>query len=339
MDGSAVLFAPSSMAVLGRYQLGVTSVAHPIGFSTDGRLLALAGTDGVVHIVDAIGGRELRKLRMPGKRPISVAFSPTGRMALGVEQGGLITLDSWTGEPKFVPSDAVCMRLCFSPDGKTCAIGARSGEVALIDAPSMANQRVLESCRQQVTHVEFSPDGRWLAASSHNGNAYLFEANGRRRFVLEGHWARLWNAAFSPDGRRLLTNGFDGTARVWDVQTGKPICILRHGSWVSSAAWSPDGMRIVTACADSFVRVFDPDDGFELLKLSGHTDSVLDAAFTPDGKTIVSGGDDCTLKFWRSESATTDTVRGKGDTQVRGTAVGRPPFEPASLQPLVSVRP
>ena len=40
-----------------------------------------------------------------------------------------------------------------------------------------------------------------------------------------------------------------------------------------------------------------------LQTLTGHTDKVLCVAFSPDGKRIVSGSSDGTLKIWDAESA------------------------------------
>ena len=40
----------------------------------------------------------------------------------------------------------------------------------------------------------------------------------------------------------------------------------------------------------------------ERIALKGHTDIVLCAAYSPDGKRIVSGGEDKTLKVWDAET-------------------------------------
>jgi WD40 repeat protein len=44
--------------------------------------------------------------------------------------------------------------------------------------------------------------------------------------------------------------------------------------------------------------VWDAASGQETLTLKGHTDSVMSVAFSPDGKKIVSGSYDKTLKVW-----------------------------------------
>ena len=45
-------------------------------------------------------------------------------------------------------------------------------------------------------------------------------------------------------------------------------------------------------------RVWDVASGQSLRTLEGHSDAVLAVAFSPDGKKLVSGSDDHTLRVW-----------------------------------------
>lgn len=46
------------------------------------------------------------------------------------------------------------------------------------------------------------------------------------------------------------------------------------------------------------VRVWNVQTGQQLERLKGHKDSVYSVAFSPDGKTLVSGSLDRTLRLW-----------------------------------------
>ena len=64
-------------------------------------------------------------------------------------------------------------------------------------------------------------------------------------------------------------------------------------------AISPDGRFIATGyLSDTDVRIWDASSGTLVNRLCGHSDGILSVAFTPDGKGLVSGSRDRTLKYW-----------------------------------------
>jgi hypothetical protein len=72
--------------------------------------------------------------------------------------------------------------------------------------------------------------------------------------------------AFSPDGKQLLSGSEDQTLKLWDASTG------------------------------NLIREFKAHDAKAFPK--GHRDAVYCLAFSPDGKTVASGGADRTIKLW-----------------------------------------
>jgi len=66
---------------------------------------------------------------------------------------------------------------------------------------------------------------------------------------------------------------------------------------------------VVTASADSNARVWDAQSGAVIALLSGHTDDVYSASFSPDGKRAVTASADNTARVWDlSVSPRTSTV-------------------------------
>ncbi len=106
----------------------------------------------------------------------------------------------------------------------------------------------------------------------------------------------------------------DTTLRLWDPATGKDLKRLDgfpHG--LSVVAFDPTGTNaVVTEIADGKdarpgafdLHVWDLGGKREVRTLKGHEKGVLCAAFTFDGRRLVSGGQDAHLRLWDVETGT-----------------------------------
>ena len=72
---------------------------------------------------------------------------------------------------------------------------------------------------------------------------------------------------------------------------------------------------MVTASDDQTARLWDAATGKALVTLEGHTDSVMSAAFSPDGTRVVTASDDQTARLW-------DAATGKALVTLEGHRVG-----------------
>src|SRR5262249_3144499 len=99
-----------------------------------------------------------------------------------------------------------------------------------------------------VESVAFSPDGKTLAAASHDMTVKVWDVATAKRSTLQGHTHAVYSVAFSPDSKTLASASGDKTVKLWDLATKKERATLKgHTESVMSVAFSPDGKILASA--------------------------------------------------------------------------------------------
>lgn len=198
--------------------------------------------------------------------------------------------------------------LAWSNDALVCAVGAASGVVKLFDGRTGAVLAALDAHPGGVLDIAFSPNKRLLATGGQDGQARLWNGEtGKLLATLPGSSGWVEHLAWSPDGKTIATAS-GKTVRLWSAR-GEPIVETEpHESTVTGVAFSRKATDLATACYGG-IRVFRIASGGKS-KHFAWKGSLVSLAWSPDGRVIACGAQDCSIHFWRLPSGKDSFMQG-----------------------------
>ncbi len=196
----------------------------------------------------------------------------------------------------------LCLESAFAQYEPSTQMGLPEGAIARIGKGS-------------IREITYSPDGTRLAVTTTIG-VWIYDSRTGEELdlITGGHTDRVYSAAYSPDGKTIATGSWDRTLRLWDTRTGKNIKTFKGFAYgIFSVVYSPDGKTIATRGSDNTIELWNARTGKHLKSLSGHEKpntlyeghpdvTISSFAFSPDSKTIVSGGGDKTVRLWNTRT-------------------------------------
>lgn len=215
-----------------------------------------------------------------------------------------------------MPAGDYVAALDVSRDGELCVAGLGDGSLLALE---VATGRVLLRTQAHaggVLGVSISPDGTLLATCGQEPDAKLWRLSGELACALPGGgsaWCE--HVVWAPAGGRIATAA-GRTVRVWTAR-GEPLLESdRLPSTVTGLAFRRGGSEIAASCYGG-VHVLPVSDGASLRHLAWKG-SLISVTWSPDGKVLAGGCQDCSVHFWRLATGR--------DAQMSGY-----PFKPKAL--------
>lgn len=276
-------------------------------FSPDFSLFARMSEGDEVCIYDTTDNKLLHRLGKRASGSTTVAWSPDGQLIAFGGTGEILIHRSKTGEfhRRIPQGTGAIIDLTWSADGKWLAasnwdepakgsrtfLHALTGEAAPLILPGIGH-----------TKASFSPDSRILARVNERSLSYWDLAAGKVTYQQEDFYNFVIH---SPDGRFLAVGGYNNL-EIRDPRTGAEIFRSRDEplySGIFSAAFSPDGSVLAYGVEDRLkfrdTKTWAEIDPDEILRAP-----VTAAAFSEDGRHLVTGGMTGDLVLWDWEKKT-----------------------------------
>ncbi len=300
-DHSVRLWDLSTLQCIERLH-GNSSEVWTLTFAADGQGIISGAKDGTIRLWPT--NATTRETFYEGNW-MPIKFSQDGRILAAInDQSRFVLLNLRTAEPE----DSLTLgKLPFglwagaiSDDLCVLAHPLPEGGIRVWDLPSRKSVD-LESHEIHRSWATIAPDGSTLLAGGNRdsvlwwnllapseaplrigGKGALFSRNGAV-VTLHDRSIKLWNPT-----TRTLKAEFPITA---DFGFGTPLALSDNGG-ILAAGSNP------IAETENAIRLWDTHNGKLLGLCKGHTQGVRWLAFSPDGETLASVGDDSTLRFW-----------------------------------------
>jgi len=204
--------------------------------------------------------------------------------------------------------------LAWSPDGKQLAVASVSGQVAIYDAAEGRAIQLFEQAHADgCDAISWRPDGNALATAGRDGTWKLWDAADGK--ILAEHeagamWAEHLAWSSKPIGERghLLALGAGNQVTLWNEKgeaAGEP---MKMAKTVSEIAWIIGGATLAIATSTEVIVRDALDNTDERVFKS--RDPILSMAFSPSGKWLMTGNQDCSVHVWNTDNGGEMHMRG-----------------------------
>ena len=291
---------------------------NSLEFNAQGDLFVTAGADGNTCVWKASDGQMLFCTTSP-KSVNDAVFSPNGKFLVIGDESGRVQIIEIESQNVFgtYEAGAVINDVDVRKDNDQIAVTRDDGKITLLEMNGKRKYDLQAFGRLKV--ASFSPDGKYIASGSNEGNVTLWNLIDGGVPVPSGrHKGEVLSLAFSPDSKYLVTGGMDGYAVAARTLNGLEVYRCLHEDWVTDIAFNSDSLWFATVSNDQRIRLWDTTDGDERLRMS--QDSYInEVRISSNGQWIATTGADKTVRVW---NASTGTEMFQIPLQSEGTVVG-----------------
>jgi WD40 repeat protein len=311
---------PSQLATL----TGHKDVIWGVAFSPDGKTLASGSWDDssiLWDVSDPTRPSMIATLKEHSADVESVAFSPDGTILASVSDDTTIILwNTTTHQPIGQPLSghtAIVRYVAFNPDGRIIASRSDDGEIILWDIGDPTQPHILatlygNSGNGNNGNVVFTPDGKELVSGSSSGIVWWDMNTPVQPVQLQaltkptyGNVTRVNSMSLISGGKTLAALGADNVPVLFDMKSYKSTRLILTSAdtgKITRVIFSPDGKYVASRDDHiGYIRVWEAATGKFLAQIDQFGFEII-AAFSPDGKYLVSVGYDGTATVWEISS-------------------------------------
>ena len=290
-----------------------------IGFSPDGKTVAVITDDRTIDLWDVGTGNSIRSLSSPdyntrggdlkavrysldGKRLFVLFNSNTGNVYEYLDvwdlTSGKVTRQIPSQRGMEINDDVIA----FSADEKIFATGFFEG-IRLSDTSTGNTVRVIEGHDKSTASLIINPLQKTILLGASDAPASVWDANQSLICKLTDDTGYFRGVKFSPDGKTFVLDHVSGASSFWNQRDCKNL-FERSEIDPEKSVFAPDGKHIAVI-EEKSIKLYSAEKQELLRVLRGHTNRIASIAFSPDGKLLATASEDRTVKVWNLDQGQT----------------------------------
>jgi len=245
-----------------------------------------------------------------GLRTTAATAATTGtRFAIALENRDIKLMDAKTlqGTATLKGHPQAIFGLAFSPKGEYLLSGDDTGRIYLWDTKKGTKIREFPRDRAHkrgIQSLTFSPDGKQFASVGKDDVIFIWNtAGGHPVKKILGNTANFYGAQYTPSGS-LLTGTLKEGGRIYAPKTFAlaATMTLAGGQGANNLVTNRAGTLAVTCGRDGKGAVWNIANRQRIGYLTGHSDWVMNATITPNGRFVATSSNDMTVRVWDIKS-------------------------------------
>lgn len=275
------------------------SPVQALAQAPDASLFVTGNDMGVCRIWET-DGKNFHEFKAHNGALTNLVFSPTGQYfaSTGIDS----SVHFWNLKGELIRSlpkqKAIVRELAISLNGDQIATCDGVDSIAWVWGFDGALIHELKGHSKDVNAIAFSPDGNLLVTGSSDNTAIVWRSSSGEALNKFNSDGGIFAIAFSPNGQDILLGS--GKPQIWRFQENQSFVFDTNYDPISTVAFSPDEQFLATN------NMLEPDviiwqsNGRKYLTLNGHAagTSVNAIVFSPDYRTVITAGEDGSIKFW-----------------------------------------
>jgi WD40 repeat protein len=264
-----------------------------------GRRIITCSEDGSLRLWDLESGAQVGddwRDECDKAAVFTIALSPNGHtVASGSDDGKVRLWDVETGEviAKWIGHADWVRSVCWSANGQQVVSGSDDGTARVWDVKNGKTVLAIKTGSQWVLTVIYSPNSTKIATGIHNESGVkIWDSKTGELLATLKHDYQVWSVvSWTSDGKRLVSASY-GSIRIFDTATWRRVAILEGGTFdVHTLCLSRNGRLLASAPDDQTVRLWNLNKSIPVGTPLQHEGNVRCAAFSADGKLLVTGCD------------------------------------------------